>query len=536
MTDDQDMNFRARVELIIFGTGTPAGRAFDVLLLVAIMVSVGVVMIDSVSSYHLAYGDALYKIEVMFTLLFTAEYLIRIWCVRDRLVYITSFWGIVDLLAILPTYIALLLPSATPLLTIRLLRMLRVFRVLRLFVLFDEFLDILKVLRSTLHSIIVFATVVLIVIVIFGCLMYVLEGPEHGFTSIPMSMYWAMVTIAHVARGDGPARLGQLRRVIIVTGDAYVDHASFGMALIGRLLEAQGFRVGIIAQPDWTSAEAFRALGRPNLCSSASAPATWTRWSTATPPTGCRAPTTPTRRAAPAGGGRTARCWSMPARPRGLQGRAGDPARRHRGQPAPGRPLRLLVRQVRRSVLVDSKADLLLYGNAERAICEIAHRLARGEPIGQHPRHPRHRPSCVRPADWTASTRPLWTTRASSRHAPRSGRAVDDAERALQRARRRCPSRATHRARLAGSGSLRLPSFEQVRDDPLLYAHAAAGAAPGDQPRQRPRPGAGHGDRDLWLNPPPIPLTTPRWTASTSCPTAAARTPATATPASRPGR
>ena len=217
MTDDQDMNFRARVELIIFGTGTPAGRAFDVLLLVAIMVSVGVVMIDSVSSYHLAYGDALYKIEVMFTLLFTAEYLIRIWCVRDRLVYITSFWGIVDLLAILPTYIALLLPSATPLLTIRLLRMLRVFRVLRLFVLFDEFLDILKVLRSTLHSIIVFATVVLIVIVIFGCLMYVLEGPEHGFTSIPMSMYWAMVTITTVGYGDIVPQTG-LGRAIAAAG------------------------------------------------------------------------------------------------------------------------------------------------------------------------------------------------------------------------------------------------------------------------------------------------------------------------------
>lgn len=217
MSKEAPMSYRERVELIIFGTETPAGRGFDVLLLIAILTSVGVVMLDSVQAYHARWGTTFYQIEVLFTALFTAEYLTRIWCVRHRLAYITSFWGIVDLLAILPTYLALLLPSATPLLAVRLLRMLRVFRVLRLFVLFDEFLEILKVLRNTMHSIVVFAVAVMIVIVIYGSLMYVVEGPEHGFSSIPLSIYWAMVTITTVGYGDIIPQTG-LGRVIASSG------------------------------------------------------------------------------------------------------------------------------------------------------------------------------------------------------------------------------------------------------------------------------------------------------------------------------
>jgi voltage-gated potassium channel len=187
---------------IIFGTDPGAGRNFDVVLILVILASVAVVLLDSIPKYQGSYGVLFLQLEWMFTLLFTAEYALRLWCSPNRKHYALSSFGIVDLLAIMPTYISLFVPDAGALLLIRLVRIVRIFRVFRLLQFMREANVLARTMSNSRRKIFVFFSVMLIITTIFGCMMYVLEGPENGFSTIPKSIYWAIVTITTVGYGD----------------------------------------------------------------------------------------------------------------------------------------------------------------------------------------------------------------------------------------------------------------------------------------------------------------------------------------------
>ncbi len=196
------MNLRDKLHEIIFEADTKAGKVFDLVLIASIILSVIIVMLDSVKSINEVYGETLYKIEYFFTILFTIEYLLRIISVGRPLKYMKSFFGIVDLLAIAPTYIGLFFPTTRYFTVVRILRVLRIFRVLKFVQYLGAAKSLLVALRNSRRKITVFIFTVLTLVIIFGSLMYIIEGEEHGFSSIPRSIYWAIVTLTTVGYGD----------------------------------------------------------------------------------------------------------------------------------------------------------------------------------------------------------------------------------------------------------------------------------------------------------------------------------------------
>lgn len=214
-------SWRAKLHEIIYGTHTPTGKLFDIILLLVIIYSVIIVMLESVRDFDIKYHDFFNISEWIVTILFTIEYILRIICVKKPSKYIFSFYGIIDLLSTAPKYLSFFLVGSQYLTAFRALRLLRIFRILKLVRFLGESNNLMRAIIASKTKIFVFVFFVMIISVILGTVMYLIEGPEHGFNSIPHSIYWTIVTLTTVGYGDisPETPLGQfIATVIMIIG------------------------------------------------------------------------------------------------------------------------------------------------------------------------------------------------------------------------------------------------------------------------------------------------------------------------------
>lgn len=197
-----DGGWRARLYAVIFESDTPKGRAFDLALIGAILLSVLTAVLTSIAPVAQQYGTELTAAEWFFTILFTIEYIARCLCVQRPVRYMRGFFGVIDLLSVLPSYVSLFIPGAHVLLDVRILRLLRIFRILKLTLYIQEYSMLTEALLASRRKILVFLSVVFLIVFVLGTVMYVVEGPANGYTSIPTAVYWAISTMTTVGFGD----------------------------------------------------------------------------------------------------------------------------------------------------------------------------------------------------------------------------------------------------------------------------------------------------------------------------------------------